>query len=64
MHAYARSYTVWKFTSPMSGETKTVVRVSEVDDMRYDFAHQRVLWRGMANSPSHALECLAQAGAL
>jgi len=53
---FARSYTVWRFTSPCSGETRDVAKVSEVDDHRYAHEYQRILWRGMANNPKHALE--------
>jgi hypothetical protein len=49
-------YTVWRFTSLMTGETVIVARSSEPDDHAYDFAHQRILWRGLAYGKQAALD--------
>jgi hypothetical protein len=59
---YSRCYTVWQFTSTISGETVIKVRVSEPDDQRYDFPHQRILWRGIAATPRAALERTTEKG--
>lgn len=55
-HDFSRCYTVWRFTSISTGETLVKVQVSEPDDLRYDFPHQKILWRGMAATPKAALE--------
>jgi hypothetical protein len=47
-------FTVWRFSSPTSGETNLVVRRSEPDEQRYQHAYQLILWRGLARSKEHA----------
>jgi hypothetical protein len=50
----AGPYTVWEFRSVDGRQRVVSVRKSCPDDMRYTHEYQRILWRGMAASPSDA----------
>jgi len=54
-------FTVWKFTSLLTGEQAISVRAAQPDDLQYNFAHQRILWRGVAASKQDALALAARA---
>lgn len=49
------AFTVWKFTSPTSGESNVVVRSMEPNDLQVQHSYQIVLWRGLAESRAEAL---------
>jgi hypothetical protein len=53
--AIKRKFTIWRFSSPTTGETKIVAKPLEIDDRLYDHQYQRVLWQGEAYSAQEAL---------
>jgi len=59
--AIKRMWTVWRFQSPTSGETKIVARPYEPDDKLYQHEYQRVLWQGLAYDAQDALSCFSRA---
>jgi hypothetical protein len=57
-----RFWTVWRFSSPLSGETKIVAKIAEPNDRLVQHEYQRVLWQGSAFNAAEALGHVSEAG--
>lgn len=47
-------FTVWRFESPITGDSNIVARNAEPNDRHLQHEYQRILWQGLANSKEHA----------
>ena len=54
-------YTLWRFTSPSTGESKRVWRTGHYTDPEYQHEYQRVLWHGYAENQREATRKAASA---